>query len=73
MTCPSCGSDEMTEVVVGQDPMGNDLHAVVCANGDCDHVYREQDSAFDCLHVEVERDEIGCRWCCECGDYLGER
>lgn len=73
MTCPKCGSDEMTEITGDQDPRGNDIRALVCANGDCDHVYREQSDTWECLHTSWERDEIGRKWCAECGDYLGER
>jgi len=73
MPCPKCGCDEQTIVTIDQDQMGNDLHAIVCANGDCDYVYEEQDDAYECLHYEVEVDEIGWAWCVDCGDYLGER
>jgi hypothetical protein len=72
MTCPKCGSNEMTEITIDQDRQGNDIRAIVCANGDCDHVYREQSDTFDCLHSEVEIDEIARCWCITCGEYLGE-
>lgn len=71
MNCPKCGSDELHEVTVDQDPMGNDLRAIVCFK--CDHVYDQQDHAGQCLHTNYEVDEIGRGWCLECGDYLGER
>lgn len=75
MTCPKCGSREIDDVVVDQDPLGNDIRAIVCGNPDCDprHVYYEQGYTSECLHLEWERDEIGRYWCAECGNYLGER
>lgn len=72
MACPKCGSDEQTIVTIDQDPMGNDLHAIVCANGDCDHVYDQEEDAYSCSHWNYETDFIYRRWCLDCGAYLGE-
>lgn len=69
--CPKCGSQEIYEVTVDQDVMGNYVRALVCS--DCDYVIDQQDSAFQCLHCNYERDEVGHKWCLECGEYLGER
>jgi len=71
MKCPKCGSEEIVETTVDQDRMGNDLDGLVCLQ--CGEVIAEQGDAYECLHTEVERDEIGRRWCVRCGAYLGER
>lgn len=69
--CPKCGGDEFTEITVDQDMMGNDLRAIICTK--CEYIMDEQAHAGQCLHQNIERDEIGRKWCLECGEYLGER
>lgn len=71
MNCPKCGSAQIDEVTIDQDEMGNDIRALICAK--CDTTVAEQADAFDCLHINIEWDMIGRKWCVDCGDYLGER
>lgn len=71
LRCPMCGSEQVHDVEMDQDRMGNSIYGTVCF--DCEFVLEQQDYAGQCMHHVIERDEIGRNWCMDCGKYLGER